>query len=220
MTLRILAAGSMLHGARACAAALGNIEVATDHGHNIRNAVGRDAVDADVVLIPADMIMELQSEGLVRDPVPLGTVGIGGVVRLGSLMPKITIMTELRDAITAADAILLTHAPTGDHLMSVIENLGLTETVVTKLLRFDTSTALNVHLAGRSDNALGFGPETEIRSAKGVGWIGDVPPEIQIALPCAAAVLASTKAPDIAGAFLKFLQTDIAREIFRHSGFR
>lgn len=220
MTLRVLAAGSMLHGARECAAALGDIAVTTDHGHNIRNAVIRGVAEADVVLIPADMMAQLQSAGFVPNPVALGTVGIGGVVRLGSAAPKIDSMPDLRGAIVAADAVLLTRAPTGEHLLNVIATLGLADTVAPKLLRFDTSTALNVHLAARNDNALGFGPETEIRAGKGVKWIGDVPAEIQIALPYAAAVLTNTKAPDAADAFMQFLATDTAREIFRCSGVR
>jgi molybdate transport system substrate-binding protein len=222
-TIKVLSAGSTLHAMRECAALAspvpaGTIEVFTDHGHNIRDAVTRGTADADIVLIPADMAAALEKAGLVRTTVALGTVGIGGVVRAGSNAPKIGSMPEIRTALADADAVLLTRAPTGNHLMTVIAQFGLGDIVAPKLSRFETSTALNIHLTARSDNALGFGPETEIRAGKGVAWIGDVPAEIQIALPYAAAILTNTKAPAIADAFTRFLATDAARDIFRRSG--
>ena len=222
-TIKILSAGSMLHAMRECAAlaspmSAGTIEIATDHGHNIHDALTRGTADADIVLVPADMATALEVAGLVRTAVALGTVGIGGVVRAGSNAPKIGTMPELRKALSDADAVLLTRAPTGNHLMTVITQFGLGDIVAPKLSRFETSTALNIHLAARNNDALGFGPETEIRAGKGVAWIGDVPAEIQIALPYAAVVLTNTKAPDIADAFMRFLATDAARDIFRRSG--
>ena len=224
-TLHVLSAGSTLHAAQECAALASSeftcaIDVTTNHGHNIRDRLMRGTASADVVLIPADMATALEAVGLVRDLIALGTVGIGGVVRTGSMQPAIGALDELRAAISAADAVLLTRAPTGDHLMRVIADFGLSNAIAPKLMRFETSTALNAHLATRNDNALGFGPETEIRAGNGVNWIGDMPPEIQIALPYVAAIVTHAKAPDAAEAFLKFLDSAAAREKFRRSGVR
>ncbi len=225
MSLRILSAGSTLHGLNACAElaarALGtDLVIATDHGHNILDAAKRGAANADVVLLPADMVDELAGKNLVRDPVALGAVGIGGVVRAGVHAPDISSMVALRVALVAADAVLLTRAPTGDNLLEVIARLGLRDEIGAKLLRFDTASKLNVHLAARKDRALGFSPETEIRAGEGVAWIGEVPAEIQIALPYAAAMVAGTAAPEAARRFLDFLRTPAAREAFARSGVR
>jgi len=224
-TLHVLSAGSMLHAAQECAALASSefpctIDLATDHGHNIRDRLMRGTASADIVLIPADMAATLEAVGLLHGVIALGKVGIGGVVRTGSMQPAIGVLEELRAAISAADAILLTRAPTGDHLMRVIADFGLSNAIAPKRMRFDTSTALNAHLATRADNALGFGPETEIRAGNGVTWIGDVPPEIQIALPYAAAIVTHTKTLDAAEAFLKFLDSAAAREKIRRSGVR
>ena len=59
--LRVLSAGSTLHGLRACAslaaqAVGGKVAIATDHGHTIRDEVLSGTAQADVVLLPADMI--------------------------------------------------------------------------------------------------------------------------------------------------------------------
>lgn len=225
MPLRILSAGSTLHGARICATLAAPVigsacDVATDHGHNIRDDLHSGDVNADVILLPADMVVALTVKNVLQDSVSLGTVGIGGVIREGSRAPLIATMPNLRDALIAADAVLLTNAPTGEHLMDTIANLDLRDAVAGKLLRFDTSTKLNIALAARSDNALGFGPETEIRAGKSVTWIGDVPDEIQIALPYAAAIVTGTAQLDAARKFLAFLETGQPREAFASTGVR
>jgi molybdate transport system substrate-binding protein len=224
-TLRILSAGSTLHGVKACVALASGLpgmppEIATDHGNTIRDAALRGEADADVVLLPVAAIDALIANGLAREKMMLGRVGIGGVVREGSPCPDIASMMRLRAAITSADAILLTRAPSGHHLMAVIAQLGLGDAVAPKLLRFETSAKLNLHLAGRSDRALGFGPETEIRAGHGVAWIGDIPAQIQVALPYAAAMLTRTTQPEAARAFLALLATGPARAAFVKSGVR
>jgi molybdate transport system substrate-binding protein len=223
MPLHVLSAGSTLHGLRACAGLAGQslaaqIEIAADHGHNIRDAVLSGTADADVVLLPADMIEALARKGLAGEYVPLGTVGIGGVVRAGAPHPEIVSMALWRAALVAADAVLLTNAPTGDHLVRAIAQAGLSSAVAPKLLRFDTASALNIHLAARSDNALGFAPETEIRAGKGVAWVGDVPQEIQLSLPYTATMLTRATEAELAQRFLAFLTTPPAREAFAKSG--
>jgi molybdate transport system substrate-binding protein len=129
-------------------------------------------------------------------------------------------MDLLRTALVEADAVLLTRAPTGDHLREVIGKLGLTEKLAARIARFDTSTKLNLALAARGDNALGFGPETEIRAGAGVRWVGDVPGEIQIALPYAAAMVSDTPAREAAERLLGLLTTATARAAFARTGVR
>ena len=223
MTLRVLSAGSTLHAMRDCATLAAQatgveVSVATDHGHNIRDALERGAANADVVLLPADMAVALAAQILLADMIPLGTVGIGGVVREGSRVPLIATMDAVRTALIATDAVLLTHAPTGEHLLDTISDLDLADTVLPKLLRFDTSTKLNIHLASRTDHALGFGPETEIRAGEGVQWIGDVPKEIQIALPYVAAMVTGTQHEAAARKLLAFLEMAQVREVFANTG--
>ena len=73
--LKVLSAGSALYGMRPCAELFTRnsgiaVEVATDHGHNIRKAALRGEADADVVLLPTDWIGEIVAAGLAdRDTV-------------------------------------------------------------------------------------------------------------------------------------------------------
>ena len=140
-------------------------------------------------------------------------------------VPDISTMDNLSDALIAAGAVLLTNAPTGDHLLTVIKRLGLTDVVAGKLQRFDTATQLAAHLATATPDTIGFAPETEIRGwqhansdDEHITWAGPVPDEIQVALPYSAAMMTTSRSPEAARAFLSFLATAEAREHFRKSG--
>jgi molybdate transport system substrate-binding protein len=226
--LKVLTAGSTLYGVRPCAEMFARsagfaVDVATDHGHNIHRAALRGEAEADVVVLPADMVAAIVAAGLAEKEtvVAIGAVRIGAAVRADAPQPNISTMDALRRMLLAADAVLLTRAPTGDHLMQVIARLGLDDAVAGKLRRFDTSTLLNRHLAENAGpGAIGFGPATEIKSwhGKGVAWGGAIPDEIQIALPYEAAMLTRTRAGEDARALLAFLATSEARQHFFASG--
>ena len=227
--LKIFSAGSTLYGLRGCAEMFGRergipVQVATDHGHHIHQAALRGEADADVVLLPADMTAALAAAGVADDgtKVAIGSVRIGAAVHADAPVPDVSTVAALRNALLAADAVLLTRAPTGDHLMQAIARVGVAEVIADKLQRFDTSTLLNRHLADRADMtaAIGFGPVTEIKSwhGKGVVYAGAIPDEMQIVLPYGAAVLRRTQERALAHALLAFLATSAAREQFLASG--
>jgi molybdate transport system substrate-binding protein len=145
---------------------------------------------------------------------------MGAVVKAGAPRPDVSSMDALRRTFASAEAVLLTLAPTGDHLMKVIERFGLTATVQPKLQRFDTATLLNKHLAENGTRAaIGFGPATEILAwrGKGVEWAGPVPDEIQIVLPYSAVMLSGANA-EPSKKLLAFLATGPARKHFTDSG--
>jgi molybdate transport system substrate-binding protein len=226
--LKLLTAGSTLYGLRPCAEIFTRdagipVQVATDHGHNIHRTALRGEAHADVVVLPADMIAALAAAGIADKAtiVPIGTVRIGAAVRADAPRPDVSTMAALRHALLAADAVLLTLAPTGDHLMPVIAQLDLTEVVAGKLRRFETSTLVNRHLVENvGAGAIGFGPATEILSwrGKGVIYAGPIPDEVQVVLPYAAAMLTHRQAGDAARMLLKFLATPEARRHFAESG--
>ena len=225
--LKVLAAGSALHGLRPAAAQFTResgiaVAVSTDHGYNIRKHALAGETQADVVLVPTEWAEEIVAAGRADKSTMLaiGAVRMGAVVKTGAPRPDVSSMDALRRTFVSAEAVLLTLAPTGDHLMKVIERFGLTATVAPKLQRFDTATLLNKHLSDNGSNgAIGFGPATEILAwrGKGVEWGGPVPDEIQIVLPYSAVMLSGAKA-EPARKLLAFLATAPARKHFTDSG--
>ena len=225
--LKVLAAGSALHGLRPAAAQFTResgiaVAVATDHGHNIRKHALAGEAQADVIMVPTEWADEIVKAGRADKStlLAIGAVRMGAAIKAGAPRPDIASMDALRRAFVGADSVLLTLAPTGDHLMKVIERLGITATVAPKLKRFDTATLLNRHIADNgTDKTLGFGPATEIIAwrGKGVDWGGPVPDEIQIVLPYAAVMLGGAQA-EAARKFLTFLATEPARKHMTDSG--
>lgn len=227
-SLKVLSAGSTLYGMKPAAADFTRdtgiaVKVATDHGHNIHKAALDGTTDADIVLVPSDWLRQLVAAGRAENDAlaDIGAVRIGACVREDQPKPDVTTMAALKDALLGAQSVLLTNAPTGDHLLKVIERIGLGGEVGRKLTRFDTATLLNKHLADHpGEGALGFGPTTEILvwRGKGVALAGTVPNEIQVVLPYQAAILKRTTATAEARKLIAFLGTPAARKHFHDSG--
>ena len=229
--LRIASAGSALFGLRAAVAlparaAAGfeadDLSIFTDHGHLLFERARNGTLAADVVLLPAEMIEDLQREGraLAQGRIELGSVAIGACVR--DLGPPADVSTRhaLRSALQDAEEILLTLAPTGEHMMGVIEILGLTAATEGKIRRFDKSTEVNARIAATDMRVLAFGPATEILAwrDRGVRWCGPIPEEFQVALPYAAAVLSNSGRVAESARFTALLASSAARACFRQSG--
>jgi len=87
--------------------------------------------DADVVLLPADMTAALAAAGVADDgtKVAIGSVRIGAAVHADAPVPDVSTVAALRNALLAADAVLLTRAPTGDPLMQAIARVGVAEAI-------------------------------------------------------------------------------------------
>jgi len=238
-TFHIRAAGSAVFGLRLCAALLAEraaapLRISTDHGHAIRDAVAAGAFTGDILALPAAMIDWLASRGWVAGPaVPLGSVGIGAVTRAGCPLPDLRDVAALGEALRAADAVLLTRAPSGEHLLAAIARLGLSGEVSRKLHRFATATLLNDALAAsRFARPIGFAPITEILcwrwgqagsaadapASPGIAFAGEVPAEIQDRVPYAAAMLAATPMPEAAQRVLAALEEKAAATAFRRTG--
>lgn len=225
--LAVLSAGSTLHALRRCAADFTResgiaLALATDHGHVIAAQVRRGEAAADIVAVPADMADALIREGFATAEVQaaLGSVNIAAAVRADAPLPDIATMDGLRAALAAASSVLVTRAPTGEHMLRVIARLGLADTLAARISHFDTATLLIERIARSEPGALGFAPSAEILvwETRGVAYAGAVPEAVQVALPYAAAMLACTQAAESARVFLAFLATPRARDIFRAAG--
>jgi molybdate transport system substrate-binding protein len=226
--LKVLSAGSTLYGLRPVATAFSQsagipVAVATDHGHNIEKFALGGTTDADVVVIPTAMMTKLTAAARADKSllVEIGAVRIGAAVHERAPRPDVAKLDAMRKAVLAAKEVLLTNAPTGDHLARVFAKIGIAEEVKPKLKRFDTATLLNKYIAEHPDiDSLGFGPTTEILTwrGKGVAMVGALDDAIQIVLPYQAGMLTRTQSLDGARKLLEFLATPPARKHFHDSG--
>jgi len=226
--LNIWAAGAMLHGMRAAlhggtGKPASPVHVFTDHGHEIARRVEEGDLDADVILIPDAMIDALASAGCIDAGLPriaLGKVPIGVVLHARHDLPDVATVAALRQAIAAAEEVALTTAPSGLHLQDVFARLGILASIEKRVVRFDTISKLNAHVAASPRFVLGFGPATEIIvwCDRGLAYAGPLPDAIQDTVSYSAAALARCRKPEAAEALLRFLQTEPTRRAFAASG--
>ncbi len=229
--LRIASAGSTVFGARAfidspaCRrSGFGpdNVSIHTDHGHLLYEHALSGSLEADIVMLPSDMIDALDSHGVVAHVpgVALGSVPIGAAVRTHDTPVRMDTMQMFGDALLAADKIILTLAPSGEHMMNVIAQAGLMDRVATEIKRFDKSAQVNACLTQERDHCIAFGPATEILAwrEKGIDWCGKIPETFQLSLPYAVAILMRASNAGKAQQFLPLLTSQEARDCFSHSG--
>jgi len=221
---RIKSAGSTVYGLRAAIAACahpGEIEVSTDHGHFIHGFVVDGACDADIVIIPHDMLEDLDRRGLLTGiRRRIGHTGIGYCVPAGMKARVIDDAQALRAAVLAAPALYLTTAPTGEHMLTCLADMGLRPQIDSKLKLFDRATEMLAALAKEKSAVVAFGPTTELLAwrEKGIAYGGGVPQEFDVPLAYDAAVLARSAQQDEAGELLDYLAGPAGLRHFRDSG--
>ena len=226
--VKVASAGSTLYGASAvtrtfpASAGGARITISTDHGHLLHQRALAGQLDADIVMLPSDMVDDLiQHKQALADPVVrLGSVNIGAAIRTTANVPDVSTSQALSQSLQNAPEIVLTLAPTGAHMMDVITQLGVMSEVEDKLRRFDKSVEVNAWLLDQPSGSLAFGPATEIIAWKdrGIEWCGPIPAAYQVALPYSAALLTSAANSTSAQTFLKFLTSHEARGCFAASG--
>lgn len=225
--LKIASAGSTLFGARAVAnqfATANNVivDVATDHGHLLLTSALACDLDADIVMLPADMLDQLIHAGRVSpdNRVEIGSVNIGAAIGANSTPPDVSSRATLSNALLGADEILLTLAPTGEHMLGVINQLGMGEQLAGKTRCFDKSIHVNIYLLKAKHNALAFGPAPEILAwqDRGIQWAGAIAKEFQVTLPYSAVRLTDCSDIALADKFLQYLALSASRTSFAATG--
>ena len=186
----------------------------------------RDGVDTDVIVLTGSVMSQLAAEGLVdrASIVPLGGVRLGVAVRPFDPDPDIANSDDLRSTLLSAETIFLpdpVKSTSGNHLMRVLDALGIAAAVQSKLRVFSTGGAAMAALAAeRSDRAsVGFTQVTEIVDMDGVRLTGFLPGEFDLTTDYVAAVSTASRHSPAAMAFLGFLSGQEASGIRSHAGF-
>lgn len=226
--LRVLTAGATREGLAACAGPFTRetgiaIAASTTHGHLIRERILAGEAEADVVLLPRHMIADLRKRGLTAAGVEaeIGTIPIGAAVRTGVPLPDVSTMAALETTLRRAASIVLTEAPSGIHMEALIDRLGLRAVLEPRIVRYDTGTMVNEHLAGSAASGeIAFGVATEILffRNRGVAYAGPLPEPVQMRHAYGAAALAGMSGIAEAARLLDYLGTPAARKAFAETG--
>lgn len=224
-TVTVLSTGAVEPGIRAAAEAF---QKATGHEIRItlqtapevkRRLEAKEVWDL-AIATPATIEEQTKAGVLVIGAVTLGRVGVGLAVRQGATPPAIATADDVKRAVLAADRVIVSRGSTGVYAESLLRKLGLFEQIVSRLVRDDRGSEAMSRLAGSTGRALAFGALTEIASARdeGVVLVGPLPADLQNYTTYAAARMQQAPTPDVAAAFLTFLNSPASMALFRARG--
>ncbi len=180
---------------------------------------------ADVVILSAALIDELIAAGMITpgSRVDLGKVGTGIAVRAGMPLPDVRDSRVMRGNMLATTRIVCPDpamATAGKVAMKVLDQLGITAEIKSRLQFFPNGHAAMAHLAQSSGTLeMGITQITEIVANKGVTFVGPLPPELQSMTMYSAGVAARSAHPERAREFVRRLTGFNAQAVLSAAGF-
>src|SRR5262245_13056985 len=177
----------------------------------------------DIVVAPAPVVDSLARSGtlLPGSRVDLARVGVGVVVREGTPLPDISSIDAVRKTLTEARSIVYPDpaggGQTGAALARMIDRLGLTEIVKSKLT-LRQAIAGGVALVADGTVEIGMFNISEILPVGGITLVGPLPPELQSYIVFAAAIHARSPSPAPARALIEAMSDPAAREQWKAGG--
>jgi molybdate transport system substrate-binding protein len=173
----------------------------------------------DFLVASPEQIDALIKEGkiIAETRTNLARSGIGVEVRAGAAKPDISSLEAFKLAMLKATSIAyLKEGQSGIYLAGLIERLGLTEALESKVVRPDSDIVSE--LVARGEVELGLVVITQILTTKGVELVGPLPPEVQSYIVFAAGVSTNSSAPAATKELLKFLTGPRAISVMRSQG--
>jgi molybdate transport system substrate-binding protein len=173
----------------------------------------------DVLVAAPEQIGRLIDEGQIIASTrrTLARSGIGIEVRTGAPHPDISSVAAFKRALLNARSIAyLKEGQSGVYLAGLIERLGLTQAVQSKLTQPETDIVSE--LVAKGEVELGMVVITQILTTPGVSLVGPLPRELQSYVTFAAGVSANSKSPSAAKALIDFLTGPAAAAVIRAQG--
>jgi len=171
----------------------------------------RSGVTADLIILTAAIVGELDREGFVvaGSIRPVGLVETALAVRSQDSMAPVAAAAALRRAFLAAEAIFvpdITASTAGIHVMTVLNRLGIADQVRPQLKIFPNgATAMRSLAASDAVHPIGCTQSTEIIGSPGLKLVGPLPDEFALKTIYSAAIAAKAADVAIATAFVDLL---------------
>jgi molybdate transport system substrate-binding protein len=148
----------------------------------------------------------------------LARSGIGVMVRSGASKPDISTVDAFKRALLDAKSIAFPpQGQSGIYLVGLIERLGLTEALKTKMMPI-ASGPLTGETVAKGEAEIGITPIGELLAVKGVALVGPLPPQVQNYIVQTAGISATAAQGAAARDFLKFLMAPANAHVIAEKG--
>jgi molybdate transport system substrate-binding protein len=180
---------------------------------------------ADMLILTSALIEELTRTNrvIVGSAADIGTVPTAVAVRTGDPAPPIGDADAIRNALRAADGIYFPDpklATAGIHFAKVINALGLTAEVASRLRTFPNGqTAMRELAAAKDARPIGCTQVTEILNTPGTTLVGPLPKGFELATIYTCGVCARANEPELARKFAALLASTETRPLRERLGF-
>ena len=182
-----------------------------------RRVRGGEAVD--VVILAAGVMRALEAEGHIVPGSLQGIVvsAMAVAVREGEEKPDLADADAVRRAVLAAGRTGYSTGPSGDHLLRLVAEWGIRDTLGGRLMQAPPGVPVGRLLAeGAVD--LAFQQRSELMGLAGVTIAGPLPPSIALETVFTAGIAVTTPQPETAQAFISFLASPTTAEAKRRHG--
>ncbi len=169
----------------------------------------RDGAPVDLVVLAADVMDALQSDGLLATGTlrPLFVSQVVAAVPGGRTAPALVTEEDVRAAVANARRIGYSTGPSGSAVLSLLERWGVRADVQDRLVQARPGVPVGSLLAsGQAD--LGFQQLSELLGAPGVRVLGPLPGAAAISTTFSGGVLATSSRGEPAARALELLSAD------------
>ena len=179
---------------------------------------GGEAFDLTILAPPQIDALIRQDKIAADSRTVLARSGIGVMVRSGAPKPDISTVDAFKRALLDAKSIAFPpQGQSGIYLVGLIERLGLTEALKTKMMPI-ASGPLTGETVAKGEAEIGITPIGELLAVKGVALVGPLPSQVQNYIVQTAGV-STTAAHDAAARdFLKFLMAPANAHVIAEKG--
>jgi molybdate transport system substrate-binding protein len=178
-----------------------------------------DGQAADAIIVQPNFLADLTASGKIAagDHSTIARVGIGLFSRAGTATPDISTVETFKQTLLKADLLVFSNVAGGNYFATVLEKMGIADTVKDKVVRANPSDVIGRVVDGKGDD-IGVISMTLVAADKRLKLIGPLPAEYQSYLLYAAAPTSATASPEVSSAFVKFLTTPEAKKEFAAAG--
>jgi molybdate transport system substrate-binding protein len=173
----------------------------------------------DLIIMAAPAIDEQIKLGkaLAGSRVDLAQSGTGLAVRNGAPKPDIRSVDALKKTLLTVKSIGYSTGPSGVHMLSVFDKLGIAAQVKGKLKQTPSGVFVGTLIAN-GDAEVGFQQIAELVHFAGIDYVGPLPGDLQRMTMFSTGIHAGAKQADAARALVKFLTAPAAAPVIRKHG--
>src|SRR5881296_3012039 len=173
---------------------------------------------ADIAALQPQQIDTFIKEGkmVAGTKTNFAEAGVGVAVKTGARRPDISTVEAFKAAMLKAKSIGYSRGGSGLISAQVMEKLGIADQLKAKTKFIDGIPVAEVVAKGEVE--IGLQQINVILPVKGADYIGPLPKELRETVKFSAGVLTTSKQPEVAKAFLRFIASAEAAPLLRKSG--